>query len=110
MSEQTKKEYGIDKLRRAMVAAGLTHESAGIAVGLAAEYAMDAHCSAYSRGYEDGHRDGMAKAERKRVSLKSFLGLPLVSDPSIPEDEIHAISNGERRVFKIQPVVEEKHS
>jgi hypothetical protein len=41
----------IDQLRRDMVAAGVDSEAAGVAVGLAAEYAQRAYMQGYDRGY-----------------------------------------------------------
>ena len=60
------KTYPIDELRRKMLAEGIPQAFAGIATGLAAEYAMDAYCQGYSKGYNDGHAEGKEKNTKEK--------------------------------------------
>jgi hypothetical protein len=51
----------IDEVRRAMYAAGMSSESAAIACGFMAEYAM----TAYKAGYVSGFADGVDWGKRR---------------------------------------------
>jgi hypothetical protein len=46
--------FGIDRLRRNMLAAGIPSEYAAIASGMAAEYASTAYTQGHGRGFNQG--------------------------------------------------------
>ena len=57
----------IDILRQKMIAEGMTADMAGIAVGLAAEYAQKAYMQGYNKGFENGVADTLQNAKRKQT-------------------------------------------
>jgi hypothetical protein len=46
--------FGIDRLRRGMISAGVPSEFAAVAAGMAADYASKAYTHGYDRGFLDG--------------------------------------------------------
>ena len=46
--------FGIDRLRREMLAAGIPSEHAAVAAGMAAEYASTAYTQGHGRGFNQG--------------------------------------------------------
>lgn len=72
----------IDELRRKMVADGVPSEFAGIATGLAADYANDIHINAFNRGYNLGHVDGMERGTGLRNSILRDLRQHECTQPS----------------------------
>jgi hypothetical protein len=47
-------EHKIDDLRKRMIEAGLSSHDSALAVGLAAEYAMESYKEGFSRGFNEG--------------------------------------------------------
>ena len=58
--------YGIDGLRRALLASGIGFKAAAEATGICAEYAQRAYLQGHGRGYNAGFACGLKKAQHNK--------------------------------------------